>query len=71
MEKMKFEKGLYRAYVSEFRTALGWDGTYSVNFWYDGSPDYSCRGTYGTASKQYETLDKAIAAAKRYVNKVK
>ena len=67
MKEMRFAKGLYKAFVNEYK----WNGTYSVNFWYDDLPNYSFRGTYGTALKEYETLDKAISAAKRYINKAK
>ena len=71
MEEMIFRNGEYKAYVNEYKVLGTWNGEYAVNFWCYGSPDYGCRGTHGTAVKAYETLDKAIAAAKRYVNKAK
>lgn len=71
MEKMFFEKGEYKAVVSEFTPLGTWNGEYNVMFECFGGIDYQLRGTGGMGSKQYSTLDKAIAAAKRYVNKAK
>ena len=65
----QFENGEYKAYVSKFTPLGTWNGEYSVLFICFGGIDYQLRGTNGMGSKEYETLDKAIRAAKRYVNK--
>ena len=63
------ENGEYKAYVSKFTPLGKWNGEYSVLFCCYGSIDYQIRGGCGTGSKEYSTLEKAMAAAKRYVNK--
>lgn len=68
-EVFRTKTGMYRAVVTEFTPCGKWDGTYAVDFWALGAPDFDVRGTYGTACKSYATKEKAIAAAKRYIKK--
>lgn len=58
-----------RANVRQF-TPLGvWNGQYSVEFYALGAMDNDYRGTNGTGMKVYDTEEKAIAAAKRYIKR--
>ena len=51
-------------------TPLGkWNGQYSVSFEALGAMDNDYRGTNGTGMKVYDTEEKAISAAKRYIKK--
>lgn len=51
-------------------TPLGqWNGQYSVSFDAFGAMNNDYRGTNGTGMKVYDTEEKAISAAKRYVKK--
>lgn len=68
-EMFRTKTGMYEAVVTEFTPCGKWDGTYAVDFWALGAPDFDVRGTYGTACKSYTTKEKAIAAAKRYIKK--
>ena len=61
--------GHFMAIVDKSLPCGRWDGTYSVSFFAFGSPDFDVRGTDGTACKIYNTKDKAVSAAKRYVRK--
>ena len=68
-EMFRTKTGMYEAVVTEFTPCGKWDGTYAVDFWALGAPDFDVRGTYGTACKSYATKEKVIAAAKRYIKK--
>ena len=68
-EVFRTRTGMYEAVVREFTPLGKWDGTYSVSFFALGSPDFEIKGSYGTACKSYDTKEKAIAAAKRYIKK--
>ena len=68
-EMFRTKTGLYEAVVTEFTPCGKWDGTYAVDFFALGSPDYDVRGGDGVACKLYSTKEKAIAAAKRYIKK--
>lgn len=59
----------YIAYVKYFTPMNRWDGRYSVLFIAFGDMDNDYRGTNGTGMKVYDTFDKAVRAAKRYVKK--
>lgn len=54
----------YKTYKSRF-------GDWVCTFYVDGYPDFDERGTDGTGCKLYETEQKAIAAGKRYLKKMK
>lgn len=60
-----YEKGNRKAVVYFNDFSKNW----TVRFYCFGSIDYEVRGTYGTGTKEYESEEKAIAAAKRYINK--
>lgn len=59
----------YVAYVKEFKPLGKWNGQYGVLFYAYGTMDNDYRGTNGTGMKVYDTLDKAVVAAKRYIKK--
>lgn len=65
----KSSNDYYIAYVKQFTPLGKWDGTYCVCFEAFGHMDNDYRGTNGTGCKRYNTLDSAIAAAKRYTKK--
>lgn len=60
-------KGSYTTIVKEFTPLGKWDGRYAVEFRAFGMMDNDYRGTSGTGMKVYSTLEKARAAAKRYM----
>ena len=68
-EMFKTKSGDFMAVVCKFLPCGKWDGTYAVDFFAFGSPNFDVRGSYGTACKSYKTKEKAIAAAKRYIKK--
>ena len=57
------------AVVRQFTPLGTWDGRYSVSFYALGAMDNDYRGTNGTGMKVYDTEEKAIAAAKRYIKR--
>lgn len=59
----------YIACVREFKPLNKWNGQYCVCFEAYGMMDNDYRGTNGTGMKVYDTLEKAIQAAKRYIKK--
>lgn len=65
----KTNDGNYKAYVKQFKPLGKWNGKYSVSFEAFGMMDNDYRGTSGVGVKVYDTFDKAVRAAKRYVNK--
>lgn len=62
---MTIKNGYYKAVIHFNDFIKKWD----VKFYCFNSIDYEVRGSYGTGTKCYESKEKAVAAAKRYVNK--
>lgn len=69
MKKYENNDGTLKAIVDLFRPLGCWDGRYCVSFYALGWMDNDYRGTHGTGMKVYETEQKAIEAAKRYIKK--
>ena len=63
--------GQLTAEVRHFSPLGEWNGQYAVHFFALGTPDNDYRGTNGTGLKVYDTEDKAIQSAKRYVRRWK
>lgn len=62
-------KGEYTTIISEFTPLGQWNSKYKVEFLAMGTMDNDYRGTHGTCSKVYDTLEKARLASKRYLNR--
>ena len=58
-----------KAIVREFKPLGQWNGQYCTYFYALDDPDYDYRGNNGLGMKVYDTKEKAIAAAKRYVKR--
>jgi len=69
MKEIRLSKGLKSTLIGD-RTGiyLESDGKFMVKFYYDGRPDYDLKGTFGLATKAYVTEEKALRAAKHYIN---
>lgn len=68
MESIIYEKGQRRAIVRGATTS----NAFVVEFWINAGgwfQDLDLRGTDGLGQKTYDTMEKAIRAAKRYINK--
>lgn len=65
----KSSTGQLMAIVRPFTPLGHWNGKYCVLFYALGEPDYDVRGNHGIAMKVYETVQKATAAAKRYIKR--
>lgn len=63
-------KGL-TAIIRHYAPLNQWSGQYSVSFEAFGEMDNDYRGTNGTGMKVYDTEEKAIQAAKRYIKRWK
>lgn len=63
----KTNDGTRSTRVRKSRPLGVFNGEYMVEFWAYGTPDNDIRGTHGLGCKTYSTMEKAIAAAKRYI----
>ena len=58
-----------KAYVKPFTPLGKFNGQYIVQFEAFGHMDNDVRGTHGLGAKVYDTYEKAVASAKRYIKK--